>query len=157
MSDSISAAVLACLPRSPEALQKVIDDINPAGAPEYQRRDITGDGVPETFCNKFVQAVCKAMGIVILEAKANATIRWLDSAMGREQGWLECTFDFAKRAASRGELVVVCWENPAGDPGHVSVVRDAEGNHAQAGKTNTNKGSIESGFGNHPRRYFHHK
>lgn len=157
MTGSIAAAVLACLPRSPEALQKTIDDIDPAGAPEYQRRDVTGDGIPETFCNKFVQEVCRRMGVVILESKANATIQWLDGAIGREQGWLECTFDFAKRAAARGELVIVAWENPKGDPGHVSVLRDVEGNHAQAGRTNTNKGSIESGFGTLPRRYFHHR
>ncbi len=145
----------ACLPRSAAQLEEWIDELNPAGNPDFQRRDITGDNIPETFCNKFVQAFCRKADVALPELLANDTIDWLDSGPGRAAGWLECTFDFAKRAAGRGEIVLPTYFNKSG-PGHISVLRDAKGNHAQAGRTNTNKGSILSGFGSVHVRYFHH-
>ena len=37
-----------------------------ATLPEYRMRDITGDGLPETFCNRFVDSVAFGMGCTAL-------------------------------------------------------------------------------------------
>lgn len=160
MSDSISQAVLACLPRSPEQLEADLDALNPAGDPSLIKHDVDGDGKNETFCNILVQRFCARRGLVIFKARANDMIKWLDSGLGREQGWLECSEDFAKRAAGRGENVIIAWFNPAGHPGHMSVMRDKDGNHAQAGGTNTNKAPWRTGYilSTHKDvRFFHQK
>jgi hypothetical protein len=120
---------------------------DPENNPFYHRRDLNGDGIPETMCNFFVRDTCNDMSAPIPNMRANDMICWLQSTLGHLEGWRQGSLQTAKVAAGRGEVVIVAWFNEKGHPGHVALMCDGEGNIAQAGRINFNKGSISKGFG----------
>lgn len=146
----------ASLPRSEEATLIAIMRRDPEHAPIYHRRDINGDGIPETMCNWFARDFAADMSAPIPNARANDQIEWLRSTLGLLEGWKETNITGAKLAAGEGKVVLVGWFNPKGHPGHIAVMRNGLGEIAQAGRINFNKGTIEQGFGQLPVQFFIH-
>lgn len=141
----------ACLPRSRDRIREVVELIDPKKNPELQRRDVTGDGKPETFCNYFV-----AMFLAMLECAipsgylANRLFVWFGKAdEGGALGWRKIT---AAEAALRVELgcpTIGVWTNTAGH-GHIVALVPAPAGappgrlySAQAGLRNWNCEPIE--------------
>jgi len=147
----------ACLPRSREALLAVVARVDPE-APQYQPHDVTGDGVPETFCNVFAADVCEEMGAELPRVRANAQLAWLDSETGVRAWWSPCSRVAAVAEAEAGKLVLVGWANPTGH-GHIAVVVPAAAGFlaiAQAGATCFRSRSLASGFGVRPVKFWVH-
>ena len=44
---------------SSDTYKAVLDGLQVETNPSFLRRDVTGDKVPETFCNRAVEAACK--------------------------------------------------------------------------------------------------
>ncbi len=91
---------------------KVVND------PKYAMRDVTGDGIPETFCNIALNRIAKeAFGYTGFENKmANAIY-----AMLKEGGpWKSVTGEQAAQMAGQNALVVAA--QPAKAHGHVAVI-----------------------------------
>ena len=63
--------------RSPEALRDVVAQLDPEHAERYRRRDVTGDGIDETFCNFFVRDALHALGVPTPKLRANELADWL--------------------------------------------------------------------------------
>lgn len=87
--------------------------------PDFIAHDITGDGVPETFCNRSVAAIAQGMGAHDLrpDMTANRMIEHLSGLPGwREENDLERV----TALALRGVLVVLGVPEPSGH-GHVVV------------------------------------
>lgn len=118
-------------------------------------------------CSAFVAAACAELGVYILRPPdhperllANAQCRWLESE-GPRHGWERLADgEEAQRRANRGELVVVCYQNPdRDDPGHIAVVRpgrkslrrfEREGPDViQAGAVNARQVSVRRAFLRH--------
>lgn len=143
-------------------------DGRPVG--RYTRRDVTGDGVDETWCNVLVQDVCEAMSVNIpRRMRANELVKWLASPSAAAFDWevLDASVDeafdvdhVAQRMADEGQLVVAGWVNPTGGPGHVAIVipsLDESGVWiAQAGSTNFTRGTLQAGFGGRAVHFFAH-
>ena len=139
------------------------------GFARYAKRDVTGDGIDETFCNLLVQDVCEAMGVTVpRNTRANALVQWLASPAAAAFDWevlslaTEAEADaahVAQRMADEGQLVLAGWVNPSG-PGHIAVVipsLDEPGVWiAQAGRTNFTRGTLQTGFGGRAVTYFAH-
>jgi len=121
-----------------------------------------------THCSAFVASAAKQLGVYILRPPehgqtllANAQFEWLRDH-GADSGWRPLPDGYeAQRAANRGYLVVVTYENHAADkPGHIAIVRPsgksrdailAEGPEIiQAGLHNYNSTSMKHGFADHP-------
>lgn len=121
--------------------------------PDYVR-DVTGDGVPEPWCNLLVERVCRRVGVLLPAGlRANEQVEWMLSDAGRVAGWEEVG-EHAARAMADAELMVVPgWVNP-GPPrpdgsrpsGHVGVLLPG-GKLAQAGARRFSSGTIAQGFG----------
>lgn len=147
--------------RSPARLMAVIAEHHHRGVARYQSRDVTGDGVFETFCNIFAQDVSEAMGAPLPRRMlANATVAWLDAESVRDASeWLAVDAFAAQKAADRGELALAGWVNPSG-PGHLAVVVPSLGEAgcyvAQAGRRNFTRAPLASGFGTLPVRFWTH-
>lgn len=148
--------------RSAEVLRAIVDQFDVEHAERYRRRDVTGDAVPETFCNVFLADVTSALGCAVPRFLANAQIAWLRaSTFGH--GWRECSRRDASERARMGFPVVVAWANPSG-PGHVAIAvptrfdpDDAERLEvAQAGSTNFARGPLERGFGRRVVEFYTH-
>lgn len=147
----------ASFPRSSEATRLAVLRRDPENAPFYHRRDLTGDGIPETMCNWFARDFCADMSCPIPNAKAGDQIKWLGSTLGHLDGWRKAGRIDAAAAAARGEVVLVTWLNPnEKQSSHIAVMVDGDGNIAQAGRTNFNKGTIVKGFGDLPVCFFIH-
>lgn len=151
----------ACEPRSPEAVAKAVAEIDPENNPHLQKRDITGDGIDETFCNWFVAMVTMLLGCAVPKILARLQIEWLRAG---NNGWYHVTDVQAVEAANRGEPVVVGWMNP--DPkrsSHVALVRATPKGKvgifiSQAGRKNFNLIELERGFGElQPLEFFAHE
>jgi hypothetical protein len=118
-------------------------------------------------CSAFVAAACAELGIYILRPPdhpeyllANAQCRWLESE-GARHGWERIAGgEEAQRRANRGDLVVVCFQNPErDDPGHIAIVRpgrkslrrfEREGPDViQAGAVNARQISVRRAFRRH--------
>ena len=86
--------------------------------PEFVAHDITGDGVPETFCNRSVASIAQGMGSEDLRPDMSANQMILH--MSALPGWRE-EFDLERVAplAGRGVLVVLGVPEPV--HGHVVV------------------------------------
>lgn len=152
-----------CCPRcrDPRVLETVIKQFNVEGNPRYKPRDVTGDGIPETFCNVFATDVAQACGVVLphwwrgREYTANALYDWLGDE-GAEFGWEPVDEAGAVKAANEGRLALAIWQNPNG-PGHVAVVIPSPGDTAliaQAGRTNFYGRPVESGFGRREVKFY---
>lgn len=131
------------------------------GVARYQSRDVTGDGVAETFCNLFAQDVAEAMGAALpRHMLANATVAWLDAEAIRDASeWCAVDAHAAQATANEGGLALAGWVNPSG-PGHLAVVVPALGDLgtwiAQAGRHNFTRAPLMSGFGTLPVRFWIH-
>ena len=129
-------------------------------APRYQRRDVTGDGAPETFCNFFVRDVSEAMGAPVPQVRANEQVQWLGSDAARARGWAAISEHAAQGCAAEGLFVVAGWYNRNGGSGHVAVVMpslDEDGTFiAQAGLSNFTHGRLAQGFGPREVSFFAH-
>lgn len=147
--------------RSPERLMAIIAEHHHRGVARYQSRDVTGDGVAETFCNLFAQDVAEAMSAPLpRHMLANATVAWLDAEAIRDASeWCAVDAHAAQMAANEGELALVGWVNPGG-PGHLAVVVPSLGDAgtwiAQAGRQNFTRAPLLSGFGTLPVRFWIH-
>ena len=140
---------------SSDTYKAVLDGLQVETNPSFLRRDVTGDKVPETFCNRAVEAACKALGAPLAPGiLAREQLAWLDSSAARTAGWVECHAHIANAHADCGHPTVVGWTNP--DPkvsSHVAMLR-SPGRIWQAGRNNYNDTPLVNGFGARPVRYF---
>lgn len=148
--------------RSPEKLLEVIKTLDPEHNPKYQRRDVTGDGIPETFCNVLARDFCDGVQAYIPAMLANDLFDWLkrDSASEHRDGrWSEETPEEAMAAANLGRPVLAIAKIPG--HGHVAIVVPKPGastpHIAQAGATNFIDKPVVWGFGYLRPSYFVHQ
>lgn len=136
-------------PRTPEALERVVAELDPAGNPKYSKRDVTGDGIDETFCNIFLFDALEKLGVAVPRMRANDFIDWLHGQPARADGWEYCTASTAALRAALGFPTVPCVKGL--HHGHVALCmppRVSPGLFiAQAGNTNFAHRSLRSGFG----------
>lgn len=156
LHDDISKPVFAPLQstpatRSPEQLRAVIGQFE-VHAPRYQKRDVTGDGKPETFCNFFTRDVSRAMHAPLPEGyRANEMFIWLSGLEAQAQGWKPATEQGAQAAADAGWFAVAVWKNPTGAPGHITPLIPSDGQAgtwvANVGASNFARGLLVRAFG----------
>lgn len=147
--------------RSAARLILIVAEERVESNPLYVRRDVTGDGVPETWCNLFVHVVAQRMGCPLPPGlRANQQVAWLSGPDGRAAGWEQVPEHVAQRMADEGQLVVAGWFNRNGGSGHIGVVMpglgDAGTHLAQAGRSNFTRGSLAQGFGDLQPTFFAH-
>lgn len=136
--------------RSPEQLQAVIAQFITA-APRYLPRDLTGDGIRETFCNFYTRDISRAMNCPLPEPmRANDFPAWLSSA-GARVGWRRVDERAARAAAQRGEFAVAIWINNHG-PGHIVPLLPGDGLKtwcSHVGGSHFDRGTLVQAFGAH--------
>lgn len=142
------SAVNACFPRSRGQLLAAVHQADPEGNPELQKRDVTGDGIDETFCNFFVRIVLGLLGLIIPAIRANDLHVWFHGVEAKRNGWRKCTAAEAMDRAELGFPTVGAWKNPnPSKSGHVVLVVPAIGgtgmHTAQAGARNWANEPIE--------------
>lgn len=141
--------------RSAEKLRAVVDQFDVENALRYRVRDITGDGKPETFCNKFVSGVTRAL---FAEIPAQFQGRWLDVRgqadwIRRDLGkWRRVESWLAQAAADKGHPTIALYDPVTpGSRGHVALLVPSEGRPgiwiAQAGARNFRRAPLMAGFG----------
>lgn len=138
----------ACLPRSPVALYDLIASFKVETNEKYRKRDVTGDGRDETFCNLFLHDVTTALEAPVPLLLANAQVIWMDE-IGKAKGWQPVDVHKAEVLCNEGYPVVVGWSNPRGH-GHVAIgcPSNEPGLHvAQAGAANFTCRPVSRGFG----------
>ena len=140
-------------------LMAIIAEHHLRGFARYTPRDVTGDGINETWCNLFAQDVCEAMGVMLpRNTRANDLVRWLELD-SKQWDWEAVPAHVAQRMADEGQLALVVWHNPAG-PGHIAVLVPSLGEPdyfcAQAGRVNFTRGTVSQGFGCRVVSYFAH-
>lgn len=145
--------------RSPERLLSIIAEHHFRGHARYTPRDVTGDGIADTWCNLFAQDVCEAMSVMLpRHSRANDLVAWLTNK-AHEFDWEGVTPHIAQRMADEGQLAVACWANPGG-PGHIVVLVPSLGEAgewcAQAGGSRFTRGTIAQAFGAKPVLFFAH-
>lgn len=155
--------------RSGTRLMAIVAEHHLRGFARYTPRDVTGDGINETWCNLFAQDVAEAMGVMVpRQMRANQLVQWLandaasfdweclqrDGTMSDDEA-----AHVAQAMADEGQLVLVGWVNPAG-PGHIAVVVPSLGEPglwiAQAGRTSFTRAPLAQGFGGRVVSYFGH-
>lgn len=151
--------------RSPWLLIAAVFSLFVESAERYRRRDVDGNGVIDTFCNFFVRDVCRLFGLELpASMRANELIAWLVSSEGRAAGWEQLAVEndehVAQAMADAGQLVIACWFNKNGHPGHMALVVPSLGMPgvwiAQAGRNNFSRGVLAQGFGGLPVTFFAH-
>jgi hypothetical protein len=149
--------MLECLPRSSENYKRVLDSLDVEHNARFQKRDITGDGRDETFCNWLVADACGLLEVHLPKGlKAREQVIWLAGSDGKLAGWFECQAKDAGEHANLGHPTIAGWVNP--DPersSHVAMLRSS-GRVCQAGARNYNDTPILNGFGVRAVRYFTH-
>jgi hypothetical protein len=145
--------------RSPERLLSIIAEHHFRGHTRYTPRDVTGDGIADTWCNLFAQDVCEAMSVMLpRHMRANELAAWL-TTKAHEFDWEGVTPHIAQRMADEGQLAVACWTNPDG-PGHIVVLVPSLGEPgewcAQAGGSRFTRGTIAQAFGSKSVLFFGH-
>ncbi len=141
---------------SPTDFAALVRRVDPMGK-QYLRRDVTGDGLPETFCNFFAHDVCEAYGAELPQDLVNVQVKWLDEADGGlAAGWSPVDAVEAHFCAERGILTLATWVNEHGH-GHIAVLVPSGTDQihiAQAGRTNFIDGKLAQGFDSLPVRFF---
>lgn len=145
--------------RDPVRLMAIIAEHLFRGFARYAPRDVTGDGLNETWCNVLAQDVCEAMGVTLpRNMRANDLVRWLELE-SKQWDWEAVPAHVAQRMADEGQLALAVWHNPSGS-GHVTVMIPSLGEPdyfcAQAGRTNFTRGTISQAFGSRVVSYFAH-
>jgi len=81
-------------------------------------RDVTGDGIKETFCNLAVAYVCKQLGYHRLQGMvANQMVEFLKTSTD----WESVPIQIAQDYANQGRLLIAGQSNAP--HGHVAVIR----------------------------------
>ncbi len=141
--------------RSPEALTASVVAL----APDHSKRYAARPGI--TWCKTFASDYCAYHGVLFphwispttwepsdpshvdaRETRANDMPIWL-ARSGVKHGWLKCEGGLkeARPLAEEGLIVVGCWVNQQGGPGH--VVAAVPGGFAQAGAQNYQRASLD--------------
>ncbi len=163
--------------RSADAYNEVLEDLDVENHARYRRTDNA------TWCNIYVWDATKAMGCEIPhyynkhtgepmtraeaikagtgtynEMSANRMTSWLGK-YGADYGWVECDAATAVAMANQGYPTVAA----ATTTGHVAMVAPQKSGDkgvmiSQAGASNFEHGSLESGFGSHSSgvKYYYH-
>lgn len=143
--------------RSPANLVDIVDQLDPAGAERYRRRDVDSNGTLDTFCNFFVRDALASLGVHVPKLRANQLCGFFVTALD----WRAVTQHEAVMRACSGYPTVAGWVNPKGGPGHVALmipsVRADVPLCAQAGARNFASGTIALAFGNLPVSYWTHE
>lgn len=152
--------------RDPRDLEAVIAQFNVDTAERYRRRDVTGDGRPETFCNIYVSDLTMALCAPIphrLGAEwqdVAANVRWMRKGYN---GWLGASETFAQEQANSGHPSVVVYDEPGeAAHGHIALLVPSQGRQGvwitQAGSSNFRRTTLSAGFGRFTPlvRYFTH-
>lgn len=142
--------------RTPEALISAVAALEVEAADKYRKRDITGDGQPETFCNVFIHDVTSVLGCPVPLLLANEQIAWL----AEQSTWTPVSTLEAESAVRQGEAVVVGYDAKRGH-GHIALGVPAKYGEtglwiAQAGASNFSCGRLEWGFGHLPVTFWRH-
>ena len=147
--------------RTPELLERVIDQFGLDTATRWQKRVDEITKKVSTYCNVALTDLTKALGCEIprwwqrgaelVQLSANDQQRWLQQE-GPRHGWRNSTPIAAQARANLGYPSVATWFNPEeGHSGHVALFRPDRGEQglfiAQAGLTNFSRGPLSSGFG----------
>jgi len=149
---------------SPLRLTFILGEHLTRGHARYARRDVTGDGVPETWCNLYAQDVAEALGVPLpRNTRANDLCDWLAAQSAVPgNGWETASAHVAQAMADAGGLALACWKNPTpGAPGHIAIVTprldpDEPVHIAQAGRVNFLRAPLQAGFGALPVVYYVH-
>lgn len=146
--------------RTPELLADIAAEHQFRGAARYRPRDITGDGVRETFCNVHSVDVAEAMGVLLPRGlRANQLMLWL-SMEGIASGWELLTEHAARAMADEGQLVLAAWFSRNGGPGHIAPLVPSLGEPgvwiSNVGGSNFLRGSVAQAFGDRPVTFFGH-
>lgn len=140
---------IVLLPRSAQNTELAIEQF--ADLSRYVKRDVTGDGIDETFCNFFVRESLRAQGVEIPRGRCNDLIAFFQSSSAWDlvRPWA------AQALAQVGHPVVVLWVNP--EPkrsGHIARLKprrsfdESDGWFiAQAGLSNFTHDKLSRGFG----------
>lgn len=140
-------------------LMSIVAEHHLRGFARYTPRDVTGDGVNETWCNVFAQDVCEAMSVMLpRNMRANELVKWLELE-SKSWDWEAVPAHVAQRMADEGQLALVAWANPSG-PGHIAVMVPSLGEAdyfiAQAGGVRFTRGTVAQGFGGRVVGYYGH-
>lgn len=146
--------------RSPELLCDILAEHQLRGAARYRRRDVDGDGSPETFCNVHAVDVAEAMGVLLPRGmRANQLLLWL-STEGLKHGWEQVSEHVARAMADQGQFVVAAWYNRNGGPGHIAPLEPSLGEPgvwvSNVGASNFLRGTLSAAFGSAPVSFFAH-
>lgn len=132
-----------CQARARGLILAAVSQVDPENNPDLQMRDVTGDGIPETFCNVFVRLVLAVLGLIIPALLCNELIKWFSE----QPDWVKVTATEAALRAELGFPTVGVWKNPSGKHGHIVLVVPAIGgtgmHTAQAGARNWSNEPIE--------------
>ena len=126
------------MPRTRGNLLAILSLFDVENEPKWQRRDVTGDGKPETFCNQAVHAACEVLEAPIPLKLANDYATWFPGEEGQQAGWVACNSVQAAEFAEMGFPTV----GVLAAVGHGHIVMavpaiDGSGLHTwQAGRTN---------------------
>lgn len=142
--------------REPIFLRQVVEQF--AGQARYVKRDVTGDKLPETFCNFFVRDVLRALGVDIPRMRAHEWGPWL----AKSPHWSTVPPWVAIALAQSG-FPVVAWQVKNIPTGHVALLVPAKNDFdigkvwiAQAGRENFVYGELAAGFGQYEVKFFAH-
>ncbi len=156
--------------------QKILDAVKKVNAeqPYYQKRDITGDGIAETFCNWFAGDVLDQLDVPVPRygpsagnyvkphpiyenntpnKPKSATDLFNELSRGGDDGkWKTVSKAVAISSAKNGKPTVACCPRPTRrGQGHIAIVLPkgsfSDMRIAQAGSRNSNDMRFETGFG----------
>lgn len=140
--------------RSPGNLDAVVAQFQVETHPRYR------PGQGSTWCATYVWDVTRALAAEIPhwwirdELTANLSIGWL-ALQGQSHGWRGVTRDEAIASANIGRPTVVTHRAPGGKHGHMAIMLPG-GYISQAGETNFQRATLESGFGTLPVEFWTH-
>jgi hypothetical protein len=134
------------------------------GASRYRKRDVTGDGIAESWCNVHTIDVAEAFGISMPRGlRANGLISWveLEAAKKLPEGWVAVDAHTAQAMADAGQFAVATWRNPiAVKPGHIAPLEPSMGEAgvwiSNVGAVNFTRGLVAAAFGELPISFFGH-
>lgn len=140
--------------RSATRLMAIVAEHFYRGHARYTPRDVTGDGVAETWCNLLAQDVCEAMGVQLpRNTRANQLHEWLTkrTLVGDFTQWKRSDTHTGMAMAEQGCVALAAWANPTGGPGHLALLVPSLGEPgvwcAQAGRSNFTREPLQRGFG----------
>lgn len=148
--------------RDPERSFLIFAEHQFRGASRYRKRDVTGDGLPETFCNVHTVDTAEAHDIHMPRGlRANQLIEWLEAEAAKKlpQGWASIDAHVAQAMADAGQFAIACWKNPdPKKPGHIAPLEPSLGESgtwiSNVGAINFLRGRVAQAFGELVVSYF---